>query len=269
MEREIVTGINYIILNNYFYLDGRSDNMLPLFVNPILIAAAVIPAIILLFRVYQADKLEKEPSGLLVSLVLYGVLATVLALGTELLGGWFLAQFIEENTVLYRVLFYFVVVACSEEGFKYTLLKKKTWSSPAFNCQFDGVVYAVFVSLGFALWENIGYVTMYGLEIAILRAITAIPGHACFGVFMGVWYGFAKKYEQCGAYSFARQCRIIALVLPIFLHGSYDFIATIENLHYAWIFVAFIVVLFTIAFRLVKTMSEHDCYIRRNSPFRW
>ena len=88
---------------------------------------------------------------------------------------------------------YFGVVAFSEEGAKYFLLKRRTWNSAAFNCQFDGVVYAVFVSLGFALWENISYVLMYGLSTALVRAVTAVPGHACFGVFMGVWYGLAKR----------------------------------------------------------------------------
>ena len=39
------------------------------FANPILIAAAVIPAIVLLAYVYRADRLEPEPPGLLWSLV--------------------------------------------------------------------------------------------------------------------------------------------------------------------------------------------------------
>ena len=32
-----------------------------------------------------------------------------------------------------------------KEGFKYLLMKRKTWFSSSFNCQYDGVVYAVFV----------------------------------------------------------------------------------------------------------------------------
>ena len=49
------------------------------YTNPILIAAAVIPAIFLLVHVYRADKLEKEPAPLLISLVLYGIAATFIA----------------------------------------------------------------------------------------------------------------------------------------------------------------------------------------------
>ena len=50
--------------------------MIFFYTNPILIAAAVIPAIFLLVHVYRADKLEKEPAPLLISLVLYGVLSS-------------------------------------------------------------------------------------------------------------------------------------------------------------------------------------------------
>ena len=98
----------------------------------------------------------------------------------------------------YNAIMYFGIVAFSEEGAKYFLLRRRSWHSAAFNCQFDGVVYAVFVALGFALWENISYVLMYGLSTALVRAVTAVPGHACFGVFMGVWYGLAKRLTAQG-----------------------------------------------------------------------
>ena len=44
-----------------------------IYANPILIAAAVIPAIVLLVRVEKADRLEKESRRLLLSLVIFGV----------------------------------------------------------------------------------------------------------------------------------------------------------------------------------------------------
>ena len=165
--------------------------MFLLYMNPILIAAAAVPAVFLLIRVYHADRLEPEPSGLLLSLILRGVFATVIAMVLEELGSALLGSVYAENSLPYNIIMYFVIVAFSEEGAKYILLRRRTWRSDAFNCQFDGVVYAVFVSLGFALWENLGYVAMYGLSTALVRAVTAVPGHACFGVFMGVYYGLS------------------------------------------------------------------------------
>ena len=233
------------------------------YLNPILIAAAVIPAVVLLVKVYKVDHLDKESPRLLWNLVVRGVIATVFAMLTEWIGEFVLSSFVQEGTVLYNFLLYFIVVAVSEEGFKYLLMKQRTWKDPEFNFQFDGVVYAVFVSLGFALWENISYVLMYGFGTALIRAVTAVPGHACFGVFMGAWYGLAKKYESYGMHSQSKTCRVVALLSSIVLHGCYDFTASIENQNYAWVFVAFVVVMFLVAFRLVKKLSQNDRYVGR------
>ena len=229
--------------------------------DPVLIAAAVIPAVILLLQVYRADRLEKEPTGLLISLLVFGVIATALAIVTETIGENNLLSFFDETDLGYLILSNFIVVALSEEGFKLLLLRWRTWRSPNFNCQFDGVVYAVFVALGFALWENISYVLMYGLSTALVRAVTAVPGHACFGVFMGVWYGLAKRLHGQGKDGASKLCRVLALLLPAFLHGCYDYIATIESVHYGWLFAAFVAVLFTVAFILVKRQSRRDRYL--------
>lgn len=233
------------------------------YLNPILIAAAVIPAVVLLVKVYKVDHLDKESPRLLWNLVVRGVIATVFAMLTEWIGEFVLSSFVQEQTVLYNFLLYFIVVAVSEEGFKYLLMKQRTWKDPEFNFQFDGVVYAVFVSLGFALWENISYVLMYGFGTALVRAVTAVPGHACFGVFMGAWYGLSRKYESYGMHSQSKVCRVVALLSSIVLHGCYDFTASIENQNYAWVFVAFVVVMFLVAFRLVKKLSQNDRYVGR------
>lgn len=227
----------------------------------ILIAAAVIPALILLVRVYRLDRLEREPAGLLLSLVLLGVLSTALASFAEQVGDFVLAFFLPEQSLLDQVLLYFGVVAFSEEGFKYLLLRTRTWRSPQFNCQFDGVVYAVFVSLGFALWENIGYVLAYGFSAALARAVTAIPGHACFGVFMGVWYGAAKRQEMAGEISRSRRSRRMAVCIPALLHGLYDYLATQEYEETALIFLVFVAVLFFVSWRLIRVNAKRDRYI--------
>lgn len=231
------------------------------YTNPILIAAAVLPAIFLLVHVYRADKLEKEPAPLLISLVLYGIAATFIALVLERAGSFLLGLWFEEGSVAYNAIMYFGIVAFSEEGAKYFLLRRRTWHSAAFNCQFDGVVYAVFVALGFALWENISYVLMYGLSTALVRAVTAVPGHACFGVFMGVYYGRAKRYDNDGDLVNAKRCRTMAILMPALLHGAYDFIATMEDPNCEWVFLVFVLALFAVSLKLVRVGSRSDRYI--------
>lgn len=244
-----------------------------------LILAAVIPAVVLLIQVYRADRLEKEPLPMLLGLLLWGIVAAELASLSEQAGIWLLDRLLLPGQTarpwgwvtagvavtgvpgLYHVLLYFVVVAVSEEGFKYLLLKARTWRSLDFNCSFDGVVYAVFLSLGFALWENIHYVLAYGLGTALARAVTAVPGHACFGVFMGTWYGIAKRWSLRGREDRGRLCRWLAFLMPTLLHGLYDYIAASPQMEYGWQFVIFVLLLFLASFRLVKKMSRDDAYM--------
>ena len=227
----------------------------------ILILAAVVPAIALLVIVYRADRLEPEPVGLVASLALAGVVSTLLASLAEQLGDVALSYFIPEGTLGYDIIMYFGIVAFAEEGFKYLVLKKRSWNSPHFNCIFDGVVYAVSVSLGFALWENIGYVLSYGLGAAVARALTAVPGHACFGVFMGAWYGFAKKRALAGDQANAKKYGRMAVLIPALLHGCYDFIAVRQTECLSTVFVVFVVAMFILAFRIVRHLAKNDEYM--------
>ncbi len=227
--------------------------------DTLLIAAAVIPAIILLVQVYRADRMELEPPQLLLRLVLMGIYATTLAKLAEHAGSALLNALFRQETLLYNILMYFGVVGFAEEGAKYVLLKRTTWGSPEFNCRFDGVVYAVFVSLGFALWENIGYVLMYGLGTALVRAVTAVPGHACFGVFMGCWYAQAGEWARMRREDVSRGLRVAAVVVPALLHGAYDFLAVTDGSR--WYFLGFVILMFAATLFTVRRASREDRYI--------
>ena len=224
----------------------------------LLMAAAVVPAVFLMIQVFKTDRLEPESPQMLTRLVIGGVISTLIAMALEWVGSFALDMVFPEESVPYYAWMYFAVVGPAEEGAKYFMLKRRSWRDPEFNCQYDGVVYAVFVSLGFALAENVEYVFMYGLGTALLRAVTAIPGHACFGVFMGIWYGAAKRLENYGNAPASRFARIMSVVMPMLIHGTYDFIATVG---YEFVFIIFIVVMFFLAFMLIKRTSRYDRYI--------
>lgn len=91
--------------------------------NWILILAAVIPAVFLMIKVYRADRMEKESGYLLRQLVIAGILSTIIALIEEKIGEWILSCFVPENTLLYQIILYFVIVAIAEESSKYFFLK--------------------------------------------------------------------------------------------------------------------------------------------------
>ena len=136
----------------------------------IYIIAAVLPAVILLRCIYRTDTVEKEPPGLLALLLLMGVVAALCSGILETLGETVLNSLVDTGSPVYTILLAFLVVAIVEEGTKFILLKKCTWYHPAFNYRFDGIVYAVFISLGFAALENVLYVFSYRMDVAFSRA---------------------------------------------------------------------------------------------------
>ena len=231
--------------------------------NIILIFAAVIPAIGLMIYVYKADHLEKESPAMLWRLVIGGVLSSLIALVAERVFSLLLNITVSSASAAYNIILYFIIVAFSEDGAKYFMLRRRSWRSPEFNCQYDGVVYAVFVSLGFAIWENISYVLSYGFATAIVRAVTAIPGHACFGVFMGVFYALAKRYSLSNQKELCTLFSVLAVVIPGLLHGTYDYIATKETSSLNWVFIVFVLILFAVSFLLIRKVSRADKFLNR------
>ncbi len=224
-----------------------------------LILLAVVPAIILLVKVYQKDKVEKESPKMLVTLIMCGIFSAFPALLVEMAGDWVLQSFLSENSLVYHLITCMIIVAYAEEGSKYIMLKLRTWKSIEFNCLYDGMLYAVYISLGFAVLENISYSIGYGWGTALIRAVTAVPGHACFGVFMGAFYGFAKQYERIGRIDLSRRYRKFAVVVSAFIHGCYDLILTVELPTIA--FYTYTIAMFVLAFRLLRKMSDMDRYI--------
>ena len=75
-----------------------------------LILAAVLPAAFLMLKVYQSDRLEREPPRLLIGLALLGMISTALAGTAEQLGNRILSFFLTEGGIAYSALFYFLIV---------------------------------------------------------------------------------------------------------------------------------------------------------------
>ena len=224
----------------------------------IYILAAVLPAVILLRYIYRHDTVEKEPPGLLARLLLMGVASALCSGMLELVGQTVLNRLVSPSSPYYAVILAFLVVALVEEGTKLLFLYRTTWRNPNFNYRFDGIVYAVFVSLGFAAFENIQYVLHYGLSVALPRALFAIPGHMSFAVFMGVFYGRAKL---CEAWGDSRGCRwylLRAYGTAVLLHGFYDACAMRGTGGAMVVFLIFVVLMFRSAFKHVKQESFTD-----------
>lgn len=233
--------------------------VLPVFtIIGIYLLAAVLPAVFLMRYIYREDKIEKEPPGLLLSLLLWGVAAAIVSSVLELIGKSILTSLLGGSSPAYVVIWAFLIVAVIEEGTKFLFLKRRTWRDPNFNYRFDGIVYAVTVSLGFAAYENINYVFGYGLAVAVPRAILAIPGHMGFAVFMGLFYGRAKLCEARGSKMRKMANLWAGYLAAVFLHGFYDSCVMIGNVISTALFVVFVIGMYITVIGLIKKESNSD-----------
>lgn len=233
--------------------------VLPVFIIiGIYFLAAVLPAVFLMRYIYREDKIEKEPPMLLRSLLLWGIAAALVSSVLEYAGQSALTLLLDRSNPAFIIIWAFLVVAVVEEGTKFFFLKRRTWHDANFNYRFDGIVYSVFLSLGFAAYENINYVFGYGLAVAVPRAILAIPGHMGFAVFMGLFYGRAKLCRDCGKQKGKLANLWAGYLIAVLLHGFYDACVMIGSAYSTMLFTAFIVAMYIIVIRLVKKESATD-----------
>ena len=214
--------------------------------------ASLAPVFIILFYIYFRDKYEKEPLGMLLKALLGGILIILPVIFVER-GLSSLSPF--DSTDGGAAWHAFAVAGFTEEVFKYLALYLLIWKSPSFNEKFDGIVYAVFVSLGFAAVENVMYVMEGGLQTAAIRAITAVPAHAIFGVTMGYYLGIAHMYEEL-----RKQYLIRAIAIPVLLHGIYDFILMVEIGWLLILFIPYVVLLYVMGLKKMKALSNASVF---------
>ncbi len=238
------------------------------------IALSLAPVLIIALYIYSRDKYEKEPTSMLLKALGIGVLiilpAILLELWFESLAtnffplregpGQFEFQFVGNTTEKFYYNSYqaFFVAAFTEEVLKYLAFFLIIWRNKNFNEFFDGIVYASYISLGFAAVENIFYVLQMGTSTGVLRAFTAVPGHALFGVTMGYYFGLARFKKNKFYYL------TMALFMPIILHGFYDLILISGKSFYLLIFIPFIIGLWILGFRKMKEHSDNSVFNPQN-----
>lgn len=192
-----------------------------------LLGIALAPGAAIMLYIYLKDKHEREPLSLLITSFLYGTLSTLLTLCISLPVNAFIA--LKDDDLVHQFYDAFFKVALIEEFSKFVFVRFILFRNKNFNEPFDGIVYAVMVSMGFATFENILYVFEYGFETGLLRMFTAVPAHATFGVMMGYYLGKAKFIHARMWYFGA-----LALLTPTFFHGAYDYFWFIAEVQDIW-----------------------------------
>ena len=223
----------------------------------ILISVALAPVILLLIYVYRRDKYEKEPKKLLAKVFIFGIISVipVYFIETALTNYWhnkYALPSMQLNTAAYDA---FVVAAFTEEFFKILVFFIFIRKNKNFNEKFDGIIYAVFISMGFAATENLMYVLGSGFSTGIIRAFTAVPAHAIFAVTSGYFLALAKFKPKGKIIYF-----FLALAVPVLLHGIYDFILLAKNDILLLIFVPYVIFILIIALKGMKRHSDASVF---------
>lgn len=253
-----------------------------------LVAAALFPAVALCIYVFKKDRMEKEPLSLLLVLLALGAVSCMPAAFFEgVLSDVLVAIFSNFDTMekagiqltssmyeVYLLCDNFIGVALVEEGLKWCCLLFVTRKSRHFNSLFDGLIYAVFVSLGFAGVENVLYVTQYGWINALTRAVLSVPGHMFFGVMMGYYYSMWHMNQKARGWEIGlrnegvisserplfgvRRFAVLSLLIPVLGHGWYDYCCSTDFKWATTCLVAFVAFLYAYCFGKINRMSRAD-----------
>jgi len=223
--------------------------------NVLGIVIAILPSLLIAVFIYWQDKHEREKLLPLVICFVLGILITFPARWLEAKAydiGWH-----ESENFWMTIFTAFVVVALTEELAKFIALIGYPFSQKFFNEPFDGIVYAVMIGMGFAMFENIIYVNQYGLADTWGRAFTAVPSHGVYAIIMGYFTGLAKFDKK-------KQIPLLlqGLLFAVLLHGAYDlFLIQQES---EWLMLLSIIILYASMFLAWRMIRIHQ----KDSPWR-
>ena len=185
------------------------------------LAASLLPAILLLLCIWKKDP-QKEPTSQLVKAVVYGVAICIpVAILEGGIDAWLFGPG-DASSIIDTTIQAFLVAALPEEACKLLVLWLVLRKNPYFDEHFDGIVYAVCVGLGFAAIENVFYVLGEGegwMSVAVTRALLAVPGHYAFAILMGYYYSVYHFVDH------SSKIAACVLLVPVLAHGIYDALA--------------------------------------------
>lgn len=185
-----------------------------------LLLTALLPVLILIIYIYRKDKKQPEPIGQIVRAFLLGLLSAPLSFAVSVPSEMIGLYSEEVYTVMDAIRVSFFGAAIPEELAKLFILWIVVRNNKFFDEKMDGIVYAVCVSMGFAAFENITYLVSNMdsyMQVGFSRALTAVPGHFCFGVIMGYYYSLASFDEKD-----RQKNQIMVIAAPVIVHGIYD-----------------------------------------------
>jgi RsiW-degrading membrane proteinase PrsW (M82 family) len=192
----------------------------------LLVTLSISPGIFIMVTIYNLDEYDKEPLWLLAIAFIFG--AINLHLDIDILD--FLFSLITAENDFIRIGEEALSVGFTEELLKFLVVILIIYPNKNFDEPFDGIVYSVFVGMGFATAENMTFVLQGGAGLAVMRMLSAIPAHFVFAVIMGYYLGKAKSSKK-SQFLFIG----LSLLIPVLIHSLYDYFLFLDFVPGLWI----------------------------------
>lgn len=216
----IVTALYVVLLYPLVLIDILKVSDL------VLVSLSILPGFFIMALIYNLDVQNKEPLWLLAIAFILGAINLYLdinilevLLSTDDVQHNFLNTGIEALTV-----------STTEELLKFLVVILIVYPNKNFDEPFDGIVYSVFVGMGFATVENLTFVLNGSASLAIMRMFSAVPSHFVFAVIMGYYLGKAKSKKKTQLLFI-----FLSIITPIIIHALYDYFLFIDFIHGVWI----------------------------------
>ncbi len=188
-----------------------------------ILTAGVAPGLALLIYFYLKDQYNTEPISVVLKAFIYGAIIVIPVMFLQ-----YVMDF--EGVSLASWVDAFFAKGLLEEMLKWGIFLLLIFGHVEFDEPYDGIVYGVAISLGFATFENILYLFSNGVEYAWGRALFPVSSHGLFGVIMGFYFGKAK---------FSKEKRlkymVIGLLIPFLLHGLFNYILMMQVNWYVYL----------------------------------
>ncbi len=225
--------------------------------NFLLFILAVLPPVALCLIIKILGKGVKYPASVLIMLFFGGFACSLPVIGLNTFTDIFWSLIYRRPTYAFFATDFFFC-ALNEEALKMLVFWFITKDRIDFERMYDGIIYCVFASLGFATIENITYVLNLGLQTGIVRAVLPVPFHMFFAVIMGynfsMWKftnqtnAFLRVFKKNGVFPAstkplnAKKYLVFSMVLPVLTHWLYNFSLIFEEnaVSLAWIIFIYI-----------------------------
>jgi RsiW-degrading membrane proteinase PrsW (M82 family) len=196
----------------------------------------VLPSLVWLIYYLKKDK-NPERFSMILKIFLWGIVVALPVFLVQIGMKEILEKFTTANTLIYNLIYWFLIISFSEEFFKYLVVRTKIKNSPEMDEPVDMMIYMVVAALGLAALENVLYLFMPSgkmafndlvnrtMLVSFVRFVGATFLHtlcsAVVGYFLAISFCDQKKeFLEVG----------FGIFIAVLLHGLYDFsIMTLEG----------------------------------------